>query len=96
MGVGSNILGYANSSVDKAVKRAISKSNISTLNCPEEVELCERLIDMHPWANMARLARTGGEASAISIRIARAASGKSKIAFTGYHGWHDWYLSMQI
>ena len=96
MGVGSNILGYANSSVDNAVKRAISKSNISTLNCPEEVELCERLIDMHPWANMARLARTGGEASAISIRIARAASGKSKIAFCGYHGWHDWYLSANL
>ena len=96
MGVGSNILGYANNEVDKAVKKAISNSNISTLNCAEEVELCERLVDMHPWSDMARLARTGGEASAISIRIARAASGKSKIAFCGYHGWHDWYLSANL
>ena len=96
MGVGSNILGYANNEVDKAVKQAISNSNISTLNCAEEVELCERLVDMHPWSDMARLARTGGEASAISIRIARAASGKSKIAFCGYHGWHDWYLSANL
>tara|TARA_B100000963_G_C22632281_1_gene675578 strand:+ start:2130 stop:4169 length:2040 start_codon:yes stop_codon:yes gene_type:complete len=96
MGVGSNILGYANPEVDNAVKKAINKSNISSLNCPEEVELCEKLIEMHPWADMARLARTGGEASAISIRIARAATGKSKIAFCGYHGWHDWYLSANI
>tara|TARA_B100001057_G_scaffold501098_1_gene620523 strand:- start:22995 stop:25028 length:2034 start_codon:yes stop_codon:yes gene_type:complete len=96
MGVGSNILGYANSEVDNAVKSAISKSNISTLNCAEEVELCERLVAMHPWSDMARLARTGGEASAIAVRIARAASGKSKIAFCGYHGWHDWYLSANL
>ena len=96
MGVGSNILGYANSEVDNAVKAAISKSNITSLNCPEEVELCERLIAMHPWADMARLARTGGEASAIAVRIARAASGKNKVAFCGYHGWHDWYLSANL
>jgi glutamate-1-semialdehyde 2,1-aminomutase len=93
MGIGANILGYANTSIDNEVKRAISKSNFSTLNCPEDVELCEKLIEMHPWADMARLARTGGEASAIAVRIARAASGKDKVAFCGYHGWHDWYLS---
>ena len=96
MGVGSNILGYANSAIDDAVKKAISNRIISTLNCPEEVELCEKLIEMHPWADMARLARTGGEASAIAIRIARAASGKTKVAFCGYHGWHDWYLSANL
>lgn len=96
MGVGSNILGYANTEVDNAVKSAISKSNLSSLNCPEEVELCERLVSMHPWSDMARLARTGGEASAIAVRIARAASGKNKVAFCGYHGWHDWYLSANL
>ena len=69
---------------------------MSTLNCPEEVELCERLLALHPWADMARLARTGGEASAMCVRIARAASGKEKIAFCGYHGWHDWYLSSNL
>ena len=96
MGVGSNLLGYANSEVDNAVKKAISNSNLSSLNCPEEVELCEKLLDLHQWADMARLARTGGEASAIAVRIARAASGKNKIAFCGYHGWHDWYLSANL
>ena len=96
MGVGSNALGYANSEVDQAVIKAISKSNMSTMNCREEVDLCEKLLDLHKWADMAKLGRTGGETSAMCIRIARAASGKEKIAFCGYHGWHDWYLSANI
>ena len=69
---------------------------MSTLNCPEEVFLAEKLIELHPWADMARLARSGGEANAIAIRIARAASGKDKVAICGYHGWHDWYLSANL
>ena len=69
---------------------------MTTLNCPEEVELAERLIDIHPWADMVRLARTGGEANSIAIRIARTASRKDKVAICGYHGWHDWYLSTNI
>ena len=94
MGVGTNILGYGNEEVDRAVIETISKGNMSTLNCPEEVELAEKLIDLDPWADMVRFARTGGEANAIAIRIARAASGKDKVAVCGYHGWHDWYLSV--
>src|ERR1019366_8951818 len=70
--------------------------NMSTWNCAEEVYLAERLVEMHPWAEMARLARTGGEANAIGIRIARAASGRDKVAFCGYHGWHDWYLAANL
>jgi glutamate-1-semialdehyde aminotransferase len=66
---------------------------MSTLNCPEEVYLAEKLIEINPWADMVRFARTGGEANSIAIRIARAASGKDKVAICGYHGWHDWYLS---
>ena len=96
MGIGCNILGYANDKIDGEVIKAIKKSNGSTLNCPEEVQLCEKLLDLHPWADMTRLARTGGEASAVAVRIARAASGKDKIAFCGYHGWHDWYLAANI
>ena len=45
---------------------------------------------------MVKFARTGGEANAIAIRIARAASGKDNVAFCGYHGWHDWYLATNI
>src|SRR4029079_16530188 len=47
-------------------------------------------------ADMVRFARTGGEANAIAIRIARAATGRDKVAICGYHGWHDWYLSANL
>nr|WP_321234154.1 aminotransferase class III-fold pyridoxal phosphate-dependent enzyme [uncultured Psychroserpens sp.] len=93
MGIGTNTLGYGNDKVDAAVLETVKKGNMSTLNCPEEVELAERLIEMNPWADMVRFARTGGEANSIAIRIARAASGKDNVAICGYHGWHDWYLS---
>ena len=96
MGVGSCILGYADPDVNQAVIEAISKSSMATLNCYEEVELAELLIALHPWAEMARFSRSGGEACSIAIRIARAASGKDKVAFCGYHGWHDWYLSSNL
>ncbi len=96
MGVGSCVLGYADDDVDAAVMRAIQNGSMCSLNCPEEVELAEKLISLHPWAEMARFSRTGGEACAVAVRIARAASGKSKIAFCGYHGWHDWYLSANL
>jgi len=74
MGIGTNILGYSNDEVDEAVIRTVKNGNMSTFNCPEEVYLAEKLIELHPWANMVRLARSGGEANAIAIRIARAAS----------------------
>ena len=96
MAIGTNILGYCNEEVDNAVMDAISKGNMSTLNCPEEVYLAEKLVKLHKWADMVRFARSGGEANAIAIRIARAASGKDQVAFCGYHGWHDWYLSTNL
>tara|TARA_B100001142_G_scaffold330295_1_gene397835 strand:+ start:90014 stop:92035 length:2022 start_codon:yes stop_codon:yes gene_type:complete len=96
MGIGTNILGYGNDSVDEVVNRIVSNGNMSTLNCPEEVYLAEKLIEINPWSDMVRFARTGGEANAIAIRIARAASGKDNVAICGYHGWHDWYLASNI
>lgn len=96
MGIGTNTLGYGHPEVDNAVRKVIDSGNMATLNCPEEVYLAERLIELHPWAKMARFARSGGEANAIAIRIARAASGKDKVAVCGYHGWHDWYLSANL
>jgi len=96
MGIGCNTLGYGHPEVDEAVRRAVDLGNMATLNAPEEVELAQRLIDIHPWADMARFARTGGEANAVAIRIARAASGRDGVALCGYHGWHDWYLAANL
>ena len=96
MGIGTNILGYGHPEVDEAVHKTIDSGNMSTLNCPEEVYLAEKLIEINPWADMIRFARSGGEANAIAIRIARAATNKDKVAICGYHGWHDWYLSVNL
>ncbi|MDE2427258.1 MAG: aminotransferase class III-fold pyridoxal phosphate-dependent enzyme [Burkholderiales bacterium] len=96
MGIGTNILGYGNDEVDSAVSATVVKGNMSTFNCPEEVYLAEKMVELHPWADMVRFARSGGEANAVAIRIARAASGKDKVAVCGYHGWHDWYLSANL
>lgn len=94
MAIGTNTLGYSNPEVDAAVMEVVKLGNMSTLNCPEEVYLAEKLVNINPWGDMVRFARSGGEANAIAIRIARAASGKDNVAICGYHGWHDWYLSV--
>lgn len=96
MGVGACVLGYADLDVNRAVISAVKAGSMSSLNCPEEVELAKMLIKMHPWSEMARFARTGGEACALAIRIGRSATKKSKVAFCGYHGWHDWYLAANL
>ena len=95
-GIGANILGYCDPDVDQAVRDVISKGTSTSLNCPEEVQLAEALCELHPWAESVRFARTGGESMAMAVRIARAASGRDKVAFCGYHGWHDWYLAANL
>ena len=96
MGIGTNILGYSNSIIDNHVKKIITKGTMSTLNCVEEVSLSQKLIKMHKWSSMCKFTRTGAEASAVAIRIGRIYSKKNKIAICGYHGWHDWYLSVNL
>ncbi|MBP9853720.1 MAG: aminotransferase class III-fold pyridoxal phosphate-dependent enzyme [Candidatus Omnitrophica bacterium] len=96
MGIGSCILGYADKDVNQAVKQAIDLGSMTTLNCPEEVELTKKLCKLHPWANMARFTRCGGEAMAAAVRIARSFRRKDVILFCGYHGWGDWYLAANL
>jgi glutamate-1-semialdehyde 2,1-aminomutase len=95
-GIGSCLLGYGDPDVTTAVQRRIALGSMSTLSAAEEVELAELLIGLHPWAEQVRYARSGGEAMAIAVRIARAATGRDKIAFCGYHGWSDWYLAANL
>jgi glutamate-1-semialdehyde 2,1-aminomutase len=96
MGVGACVLGYADDDVDGPVKKGIDLGSMCTLNSPEEVELAELLLDLHPWAGMVRYTRSGGEAMTMAVRIGRAYTRKDKVAFCGYHGWHDWYLSANL
>ena len=94
--VGTSILGYSNDNINKSILKNILKGNMSTLNCVEEVLLAKKIIKHHPWAAMAKFTRGGGEANALAIRIARSYTNKTNVAFCGYHGWHDWYLSANI
>ncbi len=96
MGIGANVLGYADEDIDLAVKWAISNGSMCTLNAPEEVALAEKIIELHPWATQVRYAKTGGEALAVAVRIARAYAKKDMILFCGYHGWSDWYLAANL
>lgn len=96
MGVGACTLGYADEDVNSAVKECIENGSMTTLNTPAEVELAELLLELHPWAEMVRFGRGGGDAMAIAVRIARAATKKDIILFSGYHGWHDWYLAANL
>ena len=96
MGIGACVLGYADPDVDCAAKAAIDAGVASTLNAPEELVLADLLLELHPWAQMVRYARGGGEAMSIAVRIARARTGRDKVAFCGYHGWCDWYLAANL
>jgi glutamate-1-semialdehyde aminotransferase len=95
-GIGACLLGYADPMVNDAVKQCIDRGNLCTLNVPAEVELAQLLCEIHPWAQMARFARTGGEAMSVAVRIARAGTGRSRVAICGYHGWSDWYLAANL
>lgn len=96
MGIGANVLGYCDDDVDTAVLDCIRNGSMCTLNAPEEVELAELLLELHPWASSVRYAKTGGESLSIAVRIARAHTRKDVVLFCGYHGWSDWYLSANL
>ncbi len=95
-GIGANVLGYADGDVNAAVMQAVGNGSSCSLNCPQEVELAEELCRLHPWAQMARFARSGGESMAIAVRIARTHTDRDVVVICGYHGWHDWYLAANV
>ena len=96
MGVTSCTLGYADNEINKAIILAIKNGSMTTLNAPEEVELSEMMIKLHPWSKMIRYSKSGGEACSIAIRIARAYTKRDIVLFCGYHGWYDWYISSNL
>ncbi len=92
-GIGATTLGYANDFVDDRVIEAIKNASATSLNSGLEVRATNQLIDTIPWVESARYTRSGGEATTLAIRLARAKTNKVKVLFSGYHGWHDWYLA---
>src|SRR5204862_3657977 len=94
--IGAILLGYADPVVDEAVKRQIDTGTLYSVNHELEIELAEALVRAIPCAEMVRYAKGGGEACAIAVRIARGVTGRDKVLFCGYHGWHDWYLAANL
>ena len=95
-GILSTILGFSDPDVNAAVIRRVHLGSMATQQTADEVALASLLTEIHPWADQARFTRSGGDAMAVAVRIARAATGRSKIAVCGYHGWHDWYLAANL
>lgn len=95
-GILACLLGFADPDVNEAVIRRVHLGSMATQQTYDEVQLAELLLEIHPWAQMARFARSGGESMAVAVRIARAGTGRDKVAICGYHGWHDWYLAANL
>jgi glutamate-1-semialdehyde aminotransferase len=96
MGAGAVFLGHAYEPVVKAVQAQAARGTGLTINHPLELEAADLLHELVPCAEMVRFCKGGGEADMIAVRIARAATGRSKVLFSGYHGWHDWYIAANL
>lgn len=86
------ILGYADQDVNQAVSEQLEKGVSFSLASPLEGELAEMLVEIIPCAEMVRFGKNGSDATAGAVRVARAYTGRDRVAFCGYHGWQDWYI----
>jgi len=90
------ILGYCDPDVDKAVMEQMKKGVTFSLASPLECELAEMLVDLIPCAEMVRFGKSGSDATAGAVRVARAYTGRERVAVCGYHGWQDWYIGSTV
>lgn len=93
MGLGPITLGYGDDEVAEAVQAQAERGAVLSQPHPKEVELAEELVERIPCAEMVRYAKNGSDVTAAAVRLARAATGREKIAYSGYHGWQDWYVA---
>lgn len=95
-GIGAIILGYCDDVVDDAVCDQVRHGVNFSISHELEIELAEEVVRTIPCAEMVRYSKCGGEACAVAVRIARGVTGRDKVLFCGYHGWHDWYLAANL
>jgi len=91
MALGAVLLGHAYPAVVAAVTRQVSEGSLFTLMHPLEVEVAERLTSIVPCAEMVRFVKNGSDATEAAVRLARAYTGRGRVAYCGYHGFHDWF-----
>ena len=91
-GLAAITLGYNDLDVTAAVQTQLEKGVIFSLPHPIEIQVAEKIVEMVPCAEMVRFGKNGSDATSASIRLARAYTGRERVAVCGYHGWHDWYI----
>ena len=96
MAIGPIVLGYCYDAVDQAAKQQIDRGILGSVNHPLEIQMARTICDMVPCAEMVKFCKSGGEADAVAVRIARGHTGRDVVLFCGYHGWHDWYLAANL
>lgn len=94
MGIGPLSLGYGYEKVDNAVKAQLEDGITFSLMHPLEVEVAELIREVIPNAEAVKFSKSGADVTSAAIRLARAYIGKDKVLCCGYHGWHDWYVSV--
>jgi glutamate-1-semialdehyde 2,1-aminomutase len=90
MALGAVAIGYAEPNITRAVVDAASAGNVAGLSHTLEVELAERFCEVVPCAEKVQFLKTGAEAVAAAVRIARTYTGRDVVIGSGYFGWHDW------
>ena len=90
MALGSVAIGYADDAITRSVLQAAALGNVSGLSHTSEIDIADRLCDIIPCAEQVRFLKTGAEAVAAAVRIARTYTGRKRIVASGYFGWHDW------
>ena len=94
MAVGPISLGYCYEPVDRAIEDQLRQGITFSLMNPLEVEVAELIRDCVPNAEMVRFSKTGCDATSAAVRVARAYTNRERVLCCGYHGWHDWYISV--
>lgn len=94
MGIGPLVLGYCNDKVDEAIRNQLNDGITFSLMHPLEVELSEKIRSLIPNAESVRFSKTGCDVTSAAVRVSRAFTKREKVLCCGYHGWHDWYISV--
>jgi glutamate-1-semialdehyde 2,1-aminomutase/spore coat polysaccharide biosynthesis protein SpsF len=89
-------LGYCDPDIDTAIKAQLEKGISFSLSTKLELDLAEQLAKVVPCAEMSRFGKSGSDATAAVVRLARAATRRDRIVMCGYHGWHDWYVGSTV
>ncbi len=94
MSLGPVVLGHNHPVVNAAVAEQLSRGVLFSLPARVEVEAAEAVVEAVPSAEMVKFVKTGSEACAAAVRIARARTGRDLVAVGGFHGWHDFYAGV--